>query len=329
MLITTIKEKYNPETALAVLCCRHYIQTVDNDYIRIFIEQNVIDWGKFYQLSKAHRIVPVCYKVLFKFKDIIGYENLEDLRNYCIYFNAFSLNNKQELNRLVKLLRQNDIEVKPFKGIDFAESFYEDIALRDFSDIDIIIKAVDIERLIEVMTKDGYYSEGIKFYNKFPLQYIRYYKDIAFIKKNTSGREFLFEFHFKPAVTYQGYPFSFKEVLGKDYLIESKKLNATDHLKLMILNNGLMDFYPNLRSVLDLAVIFKRGENINPDNFDPLIKRYLNYGRVISFELLNSPIILPATILTYKEVKFCDQLSEHILNIKGRYRMHPLKYILK
>ncbi len=40
MQITTIKDNYNPEIALAVLCCRQYLQTADNNSIQLFMQEN-------------------------------------------------------------------------------------------------------------------------------------------------------------------------------------------------------------------------------------------------------------------------------------------------
>ncbi len=158
MLIINIQEKYNTEIALMIICCRRFIQTADDNAIRIFLQENIIEWKRFYQLSTAHRIRPVVYKVFFIFKEIIGNENLEEFRNYCMYLNAFALNNKRELYRIVELLRQNNITVKPYKGIDFSENFYESAGSREFSDNDLIIKEQDIDKIIFLMRKEGYYS---------------------------------------------------------------------------------------------------------------------------------------------------------------------------
>ena len=327
MEISTIKKNYKTEIALVILCCRQYIQTTDNNSIQVFLQQNKIDWKLVYKLSKAHRVRPVCYKVLLIFKEIIGVENLEEFRNYCVYFNAFDLNNKRELNRIIGFLKKNNIAANPFKGIDFAESFYGDTGLREFSDNDIIINEKDIRYIIKIMVNEGYQSEDIKFYNKFPSQYIRDYKDLFFEKTNKSFREFAFEFHFKTTRFFQGYALSFSEILGKDYLSESRKYNAIDYLKLITLSNGITDFYPDLRSILDVAVIYKKANGITINTIDPFIKRYLDYGVIISNELLDYPIV-PADIkIDIKAIKFSGKLLENLLNLNEGKRLPLLKYM--
>jgi len=324
MQLTTIKNNYNPEIALAVLCCRQYLQTADNNSLQLFIQENKIDWKQFYHLCAAHRIRPVVYKVLDPFKDIIKPENLLELRNYCIYFNAFALNNKRELTRILNLLKQNNILAKAFKGIDFAENIYGNIGLREFSDNDIIIQDSDITKLISFMINEGYHSKDMEFYQKFPKQYTRDYKDLLFEKGNGAVRDFAFEFHFKTSRYFQGYPFTFQDLLGQHFMTELKSYTADHYLKLITLSNGLMDYYPNLRSVLDIAVIFKKQNS--SEIHDPIMHEFIEYGRLLSFFLFSYPEI--SIDRTKKEkIKFCDQLIKNILELKDGKRISLLKYM--
>jgi len=262
--------------------------------------------------------------VLDPFKDFIKPENLLGLRNYCIYFNAFALNNKRELNRILDLLKQNNILAKAFKGLDFAENIYENIGMREFLDNDIIILDRDIEKLISVMLNEGYHSKDIEFYQKFPKQYIRDYKDLLFEKGNGVVRDFAFEFHFKTSRYFQGYPFTFEEVLGQHFMTESENYNVDHYLKLITLSNGLMDYYPNLRSILDIAVILKKQNR--PEIHDPVLNDFIEYGSMLSFSLFNYPEI--SFDQTKKEkIKFCDYLLKNILGLKDGKRISLLKYI--
>jgi len=328
MLINNIKEKYSIETALLVLCCRHFIQTADNETLDAFLKVNKIEWNKIYQLSMAHRIRPVVYKVLFIFKEIIGQDNLEELRTYCIYFNAFALSNKRELYRISEILKEQNIEAKPYKGIAFAEKFYADIGSREFSDNDLIIKEQDIDKVVHLMRKEGYHLSYLAYYTKFPHQYIKYNKDVVFEKYNENGRAFAFEFHFKNSGYIHGYPFSFIEVLGKGHITESRKYNGTDHLKLMTINHGVMDLYPDLRSILDITVILKKTGDITLTDIDPIINRYLKYVEIISFEILNNPAYKTEIHTDKKAVIFSEQLIEKILSLVVGKRIPFLKYII-
>lgn len=65
MEINIIKDKYNAEIALLILCCRVFLKTADNDQLAAYIKAHNIDWQKVYDLSTIHRIRPVIFKVLF------------------------------------------------------------------------------------------------------------------------------------------------------------------------------------------------------------------------------------------------------------------------
>ena len=327
MQINTIKENYNAEIALIILCCRCYIQTADSSSIPLFVQENKIDWKQFYQLCSAHRVRPVIYKILDPFKEFIHPENLLELRNFCIYFNAFALNNKRELSRLLKALAKSNILAKPFKGIDFAENVYGNIGMREFSDNDIIIRESDIERLIPVMLNEGYYSKDIEFYKKFPRQYTRDYKDLLFEKGNGITRDFAFEFHFKTSRYFQGYTLSFAQVLGEDFISEIKNFDPNQNLKLITLSNGLMDYYPDLRSILDLAVILKKQDRSKIYHVDPVLNDLIDYGRMVSVELLNYPEDPVDIDPENHRTKFSNYLQQNILGLKQGKRISLFKIL--
>ena len=329
MHIQTIKETHNPEIALIILCCRQFIHESNDNTLQEFVQQTKVSWPAVYHLSKIHRIRPVIYQELVRIRDIIGSENLQELRDNSFYFNAFALNNKRELNRIFSLLKQNNISAHAFKGIDFAETIYGNIGLREFSDNDIIINESSIPDVIRMMIDEGYRSKDIAFYSRFPKQYVRDYKDLLFEKTTGNVRDFAFEFHFKPTRYFQGYPFSFSEVIGKNYLAEDYQYNETDYFKLMILNNGLMDFYPNLRSVLDLAVIIKKRNSYTVPDIDHVLKSYLRLGNKLSAELLNYPTAPENFSLNINEIKFCNRLQENILKMKQGKRVPVSQYFFR
>jgi hypothetical protein len=325
MQVHKIKETYNAEIALIILCCRNYIQTADKNSLQLFIKETKIDWKKVYRLSKAHRIRTIIYKVLDSFRETIYAENLNQLRNFSMYFNAYALNNKRELLRILNLLKQQNISGKPFKGVDFSEKIYGNIGLREFSDNDIIIKEKDIKRVIELMLKEGYESKDIAFYKKFPKQYVRDYKDLLFEKFNGDNREFAFEFHFKTSRYFQGYPYSFAEIIGDDYLDDKRNYNKSDYLKIITLSNGLTDLYPNVRSLLDLAIILKDAEYL-VNKVDVVLKPYLNFGILLSSNLLNLNIDETKITMAPKEIKFYNYLQDDILALEEGKRKPLSKF---
>lgn len=61
-----------------------------------------------------------------------------------------------ELLRIMKLLEANNIEALAFKGPALAQMAYGDITMRQFGDLDILIKRADIPVMIDLLLAEGY-----------------------------------------------------------------------------------------------------------------------------------------------------------------------------
>lgn len=65
-------------------------------------------------------------------------------------------------SNVVQLLRNESIDVLVLKGACFAEKLYKDIGLRQFSDIDLLIRPENTQKAVEVLRSAGYnYKEAI------------------------------------------------------------------------------------------------------------------------------------------------------------------------
>ena len=328
MEIQVIKEKYNVEIALIILCLRQFLNESDDTLIPAFLKSNNISWESLRSLAAAHRVRPIIYQSLVPFSNLIGAETLKQLRSDAFYITACALTNKSELLRITQILSQNNIEFKVFKGIDFSERMYGNLGLREFSDNDLIIDSSSIDDVIKIMVDEGYYSKDQQFYKRFPTQYIRDYKDIFFEKHVNGLRQFAFEFHFKTTRYFQCYPSSFKNFLGNEYLSRDKNYTDSEYLKIMTLNSGLMDLYPDLRSVMDLAIIVKKYPNVLSVPFDSILNDYLNYGLRVSAGILDYPCNRFSKELSKSKVKLCDEMQLKILTVKHGNRIKIIPYFV-
>lgn len=62
---------------------------------------------------------------------------------------------QEKAKQVISILKEAEIEVVLLKGIAMVSYYYDDIALRPMSDIDLLIKEADIERAEEVLLKNG------------------------------------------------------------------------------------------------------------------------------------------------------------------------------
>lgn len=283
MEIRTIKEKFNPEIALIILCCRVFLKTGDIESLRLFIANNNIYWDKVYHLSKEHRIRPIIFNILFQVKELVEEKTFQLYRSFCINFSSRILSRKAESDRIINLLFQRGIHVRQYKGLEFSSLIYKDMGLRESADMDIIIAEEDLDGLIDTMINEGYEMKKHQFYDMFPAQYLRLHKDACFDKPGIFGGSFNFEFHYRPTKYRMNMMTSFNQLLGNDYLSSYRQYGYDDYYKLMLINNGVSDYYPTLRSLLDL-VFFHEDKPVNHE-----LKRFDLLRRVLSDHLFNLP----------------------------------------
>jgi hypothetical protein len=285
MEIRTIKEDFNPEIALLVLCCRVFLKTGDIAELRAFITGYSIKWDQVYHLSRVHRIRPVIFNVLFKVKELVDASTFQLYRSFCINFSSRIFSRKAECDRIIALFQQQGINAHQYKGLDFATLIYKDMSLRESADIDVIIGQEDLKGIIDIMENEGYKMKMRQFYTRFPAQFLKLHKDVSFDKEGAFGGSFNFEFHFRPTKYRMNANISFRQLLGDDYLSPERRYDYHDYYKLMIINNGLSDFYPTLRSLLDLVFI-EGGEHETTAE----LKKFDLLRSVMSAHLFNLPV---------------------------------------
>jgi Uncharacterised nucleotidyltransferase len=132
-----------------------YIYSNGNEINNLFINNSKeIDWNRLSTLSEEHRIFPIIYKsvrnyVPIKIQDIYDQKYLEYIK-----MNALNI---KELNRVLEIAKENDIDIILIKGLALAKIIYDDINMRGFCDIDLLVKEKDMEKLYYLLTsKLGY-----------------------------------------------------------------------------------------------------------------------------------------------------------------------------
>lgn len=286
MDIRTIKDKCNPEIALIVLCCRVFLKTADIAILQSYISENSINWARVYELSRVHRIRPVIFNILFQVKDQVDGKTFQLFRSFCINFSSRIFSRKAECDRIIALLQQRGIYARQYKGPAFSKLIYKDVSMRESADLDMIIAEEDLAGVVDTMQKEGYQMKMQVFYDRFPAQFIQLHKDVCFDKEGVFGGSFNFEFHYKPTKYRMNLTTSFRQLLGSDYLSPHHQYDYKDYYTLMIINNGISDHYPTLRSLLDL-IFFDAVE------FDGImiqeLERYDLLRRMMSAELFSLP----------------------------------------
>lgn len=135
------------EEKIILLCTKltlnqHEIQLIDD-----FVCQNP-NWNSFIDKTTSNRITPFIYRSLYKIpnKEKIPKNIYLFLKKK--YIQVFFNNSKKisELKSIVNALNNHKIDFIPLKGIVLIPTIYNDLGIRSMTDIDILVKEIDVER---------------------------------------------------------------------------------------------------------------------------------------------------------------------------------------
>ena len=154
----TINGSSIPEVDLMLCCAR----TCSTPQMRVRIKEIAtqgVDWQAFLQLATSHGVRPLVYQSLHS----TCWEALPEAARQELshFYSANSAKNRflaGELLHILQLFEAEHILAVPFKGPVLAAVLYGDLALREFTDLDILIREPDIPKAREILLNQGYRS---------------------------------------------------------------------------------------------------------------------------------------------------------------------------
>ena len=116
-----------------------------------------LDWDKLLSLAKKHSVVSLVYLALQNSGvDSVPTAVLGSLREDLRQTARFNLMLSAELAKILTLLENLGIDTRALKGPVLAETLYGNIAMRSFSDLDLLISPHDLLRTKNVLEASGY-----------------------------------------------------------------------------------------------------------------------------------------------------------------------------
>ena len=116
-----------------------------------------IDWAALLTLALDHGVMPLLYRNLF----ILGPEAapapfVDNLRALAMANAYRNLSLTAELLRVISLLEDNGVPAVAYKGPVLAAVAYGDTALRQFSDLDLLVGRQDLEKVRAILLSAGF-----------------------------------------------------------------------------------------------------------------------------------------------------------------------------
>jgi hypothetical protein len=117
-----------------------------------------LDWNRIDELAARHRIRPLLYKHLKSDnrRPEIPAVIWKRIENHAIWTVARNLAQTNELARIVKLLRSENIPSLPFKGPVLGAQIYGNVGLREFFDLDLLVRREDLLRAKMLLLANGF-----------------------------------------------------------------------------------------------------------------------------------------------------------------------------
>lgn len=145
-----------PEAELLVWCARTDIADELEIRIRKRVQES-IDWSMVLDMAEYHGVVPLLHKSLSTVApDLVPAHALATLRQKTQVGSLLNQSLAKELVALCEAFEVRGVPVIPIKGATLAVLAYGDLALRDFTDLDLLIPKQSLSEARTIILSQGY-----------------------------------------------------------------------------------------------------------------------------------------------------------------------------
>ena len=251
------------EVEVLLHCARASIEKTRAERLRDLAAKG-LDWARLLKLAQRNGLSPLLY---FHVNQIcaasVPDESMRYLRDYFQKNSAFNVLLTGELASLLDSFNKNGINAVPYKGPAIAAKLYGNLALRQFGDLDILVRKGDVWKASELIIARGFEPHFLipeKRRNEFvQLSYVQLFR--------RDGGRTLIELHWGIAPRFFGVRFDADGFWNR---LETMKLQGTtisvpcaEDLLLMLCVHGAKDCWEKLEWVCAIAELIR-----STDEFD-------------------------------------------------------------
>lgn len=247
-----IPASITPEINLLLCCARKSLKSCHSLQLRKTLPLQ-IDWPLLIHLADENGLLPLVCHHLREFSDAIPPDSLAKLREANRQNSIRALFLISELHRITDALRQRSIPALPYKGPILAHLAYGNALLRQFDDLDIVVRQASVAQVYDEMDALGYQArfsrerfldaEG----KNIPGEYV-------FVHRVNRA---IVEFHTEETLRHFPRPPGLESMLSRAVTIalngrQFSTFSPTDTI-LMLCVHGAKDFWSRLIWVADIA----------------------------------------------------------------------------
>lgn len=145
-----------PEHKLLIACLKSHMDQKNALDIKELLTQK-IDWDYFHRIVALHGVLPIIYTNLKNIaQDSVPVKEMNHLKEQYLANVQRNLILTGELLKIMDLFESNGIEAIPLKGPVFAESVYGSLSLRQFVDLDILVRKKNVLKAKSLLLSNKY-----------------------------------------------------------------------------------------------------------------------------------------------------------------------------
>lgn len=145
-----------PEAQLLLACARTSMDCETAERIKELLKED-LNWAYIIDKARRHFVTLLLYNSLSATcPEQVPTDVLSQLREHFKLHTRYNLYLTRELLNLLSSFNANDIQALPLKGPALAVMAYDNISLRQFADLDILIHPKDVIRALNLLYARGY-----------------------------------------------------------------------------------------------------------------------------------------------------------------------------
>jgi len=150
---------YSLENKFLLCCIRSQLNSAKASEVQDFLRTD-LDWDILLQNAVNQNVFMLLYRTLKQNQSegvpLSVFERIENEAQKRMTYNLFLIN---KLLQVLKLFSEHSIQAIPFKGPVWANLAYGNMGLREFSDLDLLVRPEDYSKAKDVLIEQGYYDK--------------------------------------------------------------------------------------------------------------------------------------------------------------------------
>jgi len=155
-MTSAVSDSACPEKQFLAYCAHSQLNPLLTEKIARLLERD-LDWDYILNEAEENSITPLVSRQLHATAtDRLPASAADRLKNACRANTIRCLFLSAELIKILDLFRSHGIHAIPYKGPVLAVQAYDDVTLREFEDLDVVLRQSDLPKAHEVMLGLGY-----------------------------------------------------------------------------------------------------------------------------------------------------------------------------